>query len=230
MWLRAQTKTIEIVSSELISTESLVGPYKTGDATLVNVTIRTNYGQAGAGIENLGTLSITNATIAWNSANGAAVGGGIYNSNGGQPLTIKNTIFTNNYSSGSLRNCSGLPNSAANGNLSSDANCGFPAGDSNVDVQLGGFDFDNHDHVIVSDANANVPQAIELRANLADFAAEHLVVVDHLVFAIGPAGGGARDREAEVALPKEGHAVLVAAAQGVHLAVTDELAGFLDLF
>src|SRR5205823_1740630 len=54
----------------------------TGDATLVNVTIRTNYGQAGAGIENLGTLSITNATIAWNSANGAAVGGGIYNSNG----------------------------------------------------------------------------------------------------------------------------------------------------
>src|SRR5207253_6184469 len=33
-WLTAQSGTIEIVSSELIIMESLVGPYKSGDTTL----------------------------------------------------------------------------------------------------------------------------------------------------------------------------------------------------
>jgi uncharacterized repeat protein (TIGR01451 family)/CSLREA domain-containing protein len=116
----------------------------TGNATLVNVTVRTNYSVDGAGIENLGTLSVTNATIAWNSATSAGAGGGVFNSNGGKPVTIKNTIVTNNYSDGNLKNCSGLPASAANGNLASDATCGFPAFDSNVNVLLGGFDFDDH--------------------------------------------------------------------------------------
>jgi hypothetical protein len=38
-----------------------------------------------------------------------------------------------------------------------------------------------------------VAQAVELRADLADLAAEQLVVVNHAILALGPAGGRAGD-------------------------------------
>src|SRR5262249_56691667 len=65
-------------------------------------------------------------------------------------------------------------------------------------------------------------QSIELRADLADFAAEHFIEGDDLVLALGRPGGGTRDRQAESPFADERHAVFVDVALLVHFAALNE--------
>ena len=67
--------------------------------------------------------------------------------------------------------------------------------------------------VLAADPDADVAQAVELRAHLADLAADQLVVVDERFVATGPAGRRAGDRQAEMPVAGHGHAVLVDAAE-----------------
>ena len=68
-------------------------------------------------------------------------------------------------------------------------------------------------------ARADVGEAVELGADLADLGAEELVVVHQLVlFAKGAAGWRRRNKHGVGALPEEGHAALVDLADVVDLA------------
>src|SRR5205823_10602344 len=62
--------------------------------------------------------------------------------------------------------------------------------------------------VLGADADADVAEAVELGADLADLAANQLVVVDDLVLAHRPAGRPARDGQAEMALARDRHILL----------------------
>src|SRR5262249_52515865 len=77
--------------------------------------------------------------------------------------------------------------------------------------------------IVAAHADADVPQAVELRTDLADLAGEHLLVVDAAVLAVRPAGRPTGDGEAEVTLAWQRHAMLINPAQRVDLARTDEL-------
>src|SRR5262249_54965471 len=68
-------------------------------------------------------------------------------------------------------------------------------------------------------------EAVELGADLADLAGKEVVVVDDAVLPVGPAGRPAGDGQAEVALARQRHAVLVDPAEGVGLPLADEAAG-----
>src|SRR5262249_39193690 len=83
--------------------------------------------------------------------------------------------------------------------------------------------------VVIADSNAHVAESVELGADLADLAAEEVVVIHALILARWPAGRRAGDREAEVPLSRQRHAVLVDAAEGVDLALADEPGGLLDM-
>jgi hypothetical protein len=94
-----------------------------GSATVVNTTITGNSAtQGGGGIRNaaLTTLTLTNSTIASNTA-GASGGGGLLLVASGI-ASLKNTILAGNSATGSGANCNGLVNSLGH-NLSSDASC-----------------------------------------------------------------------------------------------------------
>ena len=69
-------------------------------------------------------------------------------------------------------------------------------------------------------------QTIELRADLAQFPAYHLVVVDQLVLAEGAAGGDSREGQLIAPLAAHGHTVFIDPAQAVHFPRFDELDGF----
>ena len=68
-----------------------------------------------------------------------------------------------------------------------------------------------------------MPQAVELRADLADLAGHELVVVHELVGPERPAGRPPRDRQREAARAIQRHARLVDAAQPVDFAVANQL-------
>jgi hypothetical protein len=83
--------------------------------------------------------------------------------------------------------------------------------------------------IVAAHADADVAEAVELRADLADLTAEHLIVVDKAVGAVRAAGRRAGDGKAEVPLAKERHAVLVDPAELIELAVLDQPGRFQDL-
>ena len=83
--------------------------------------------------------------------------------------------------------------------------------------------------IVVADADAHVPQAVELGADLADLAAEEIVVIDALILTRRPAGRRSRYRQAEVPLARQRHAMLVDAAERVDLALADQSGGLLDM-
>ena len=84
--------------------------------------------------------------------------------------------------------------------------------------------------VVIVHAHADVAETVELRADLADFAAEHLVVRDHPVLADRLRRGRAGNGQAEMPLAGQRHAIFIRAAQRVDLPVRDELLGLEDLF
>lgn len=86
----------------------------------------------GGGLENFGTVSISNSTFANNSA---ISGGGLYN-NGTPPVTIGGSIVANN----TANNCAGGGLSDQGYNLESGTDCGFMGtGDlQNTDPMLNG--------------------------------------------------------------------------------------------
>jgi len=101
--------------------------HATGDATLTNVTISGNQAIGagkGGGIENGAILSLTNVTIANNSAP-AGNGGGMSNNTTTADgfVSLRNTIVANSPSGG---NCLGTFNSLGY-NISSDGSCAFAA-------------------------------------------------------------------------------------------------------
>ena len=83
--------------------------------------------------------------------------------------------------------------------------------------------------IVVADADAHMPEAVELRADLADLAAEEIVVIDALILTRRPTGRRSRYREAEVPLARQRHAVLVDTAQRIDPALADEPGGLLDM-
>jgi hypothetical protein len=94
-----------------------------GSATVVNTTITGNSAtQGGGGIRNaaLTTLTLTNSTIASNTA-GASGGGGLLLVASGT-ASLQNPILAGNSTTGSGANCNGLVNSLGH-NLSSDSSC-----------------------------------------------------------------------------------------------------------
>src|SRR6266480_438769 len=80
--------------------------------TISNLTVRGGnaVGQAGGGIRNLGTLTLTNTTISGNTA--GTDGGGIYNSGGGT-LTITASTLSGNSANSAGRNGGGIFNAGA---------------------------------------------------------------------------------------------------------------------
>src|SRR4029079_11654828 len=66
---------------------------------------------------------------------------------------------------------------------------------------------------------ADVAEAVELRADLAELAAHELVVIDHLVRA--ERAERLRNLQAEVARAEDRHAALVCAAELVHVSLRD---------
>ena len=76
-----------------------------------------------------------------------------------------------------------------------------------------------------ADNGADMAEAVELGAHLADFGCEILVVIDEHVLAERPAGRGAGNAEREAARAEEGNARLVVAPDAGDLAVLDPLHG-----
>jgi CSLREA domain-containing protein len=89
--------------------------------TLNNLTIANGIatGDYGGGINNLGTLSITNSTFSNNSAD-LGTSGGISNTDSGT-VTLRNTIVANSVGAG---NCSGTITNGGN-NIDDGATCGW---------------------------------------------------------------------------------------------------------
>ena len=74
------------------------GIYNAGTLTVTNSTIAYNSANAGGGIYNNDTLTVTNSTIAYNSAgSGLGAGGGIYNND---TLTVTNSTIAYNSGDG----------------------------------------------------------------------------------------------------------------------------------
>src|SRR5262249_30832631 len=72
-------------------------------------------------------------------------------------------------------------------------------------------------------------EAVKLRADLADFAADPLVVVHDAFLAERPAGRPARNCEAEVSFARDRHVLLVGPAELIDLAGADQVARGQDL-
>ncbi|MEO7910466.1 MAG: tandem-95 repeat protein [Roseiflexaceae bacterium] len=115
------------------------GLFNDGALTLTNVTIAENSAASGGGIYNAEhtqkPVMLTNITIASNTNAPASAGAGIFNV--GTSLTLKNTLVAVN---GTLGNCAGVGSiSSAGNNLTSDGTCSFTApGDlSNKNPLLG---------------------------------------------------------------------------------------------
>jgi hypothetical protein len=143
----------------------------TGDATLVNVTLFANTTQngEGAGIENLGTMRITNVTVGmqWNGVAGQAA---VYNAPG-HTLVAEDSIFQRGPCNG--QPCAGAPNCRGAitwwYSISNDQTCGFGSGYDAVDAQLGAFDTTTHVFPIPASnpaVDAGVPAAHDGRDQL----------------------------------------------------------------
>jgi hypothetical protein len=104
----------------------LKGPTTGVPSSILNTTISGNtatevdgFGGYGGGIGNVGTLTLTNVTIAGNTA---PYGAGLYSAS---PLNLINTIIANNLSG---TNCgSSVPLTSQGNNLASDSSCNLTA-------------------------------------------------------------------------------------------------------
>jgi len=77
-------------------------------ASISNLTITNgNSGDAGGGINNAGTLMVSNSTLTGNAASGSLGGGGIFN---GGTLTVTNSTLSGNTATGSLNGGGGIVN------------------------------------------------------------------------------------------------------------------------
>ena len=100
-------------------------------AVVVNSTISGNSTDANGlagGIYNGGTFTLTNSTV---TGNGAAIGGGIFNTNLGA-FNVKNTIVAGNSATSSGPNCSGPLTSQGHNLVGDDTDCGFTPGTGDV--------------------------------------------------------------------------------------------------
>ncbi|HXE97663.1 MAG TPA: choice-of-anchor D domain-containing protein, partial [Dongiaceae bacterium] len=93
-----------------------------GSITLTNVTVSGNSAPQATGIDNSGTATLQNVTISSNTAAGLVTIGGIRNVGG--TVSVRNTIISGN----TPLNCSGLVAASSLGNNLENANsCGFAA-------------------------------------------------------------------------------------------------------
>ena len=76
---------------------------------------------------------------------------------------------------------------------------------------------------VLAELDADMAEAVELRADLADLGGEKFVVIDQLVRAERAAGRAAGNAQREGARAEQRHALLVGAADLVDLAVADPL-------
>src|SRR5690606_13197414 len=83
--------------------------------------------------------------------------------------------------------------------------------------------------VVAVDLRADVAEPVELRADLAELAADELVVEDDAVLGARYEGRQTRNREAEVPVAEERHALLVRAAELVDPALADQRGSLEDL-
>ncbi len=91
------------------------GVYNLGDLTIEDSTVRGNTAETSAGIRNQGTLSLVNSTVSGNTNTGAETGAGIHNDNG--TATVTNSTVSENTGQG-IRNAGDLTlvNSTVSGN------------------------------------------------------------------------------------------------------------------
>ena len=82
---------------------------------------------------------------------------------------------------------------------------------------------------VLAELDADVAEAVKLRADLADFGREELVVIDELVRAERAAGRATGNAQRECARAEQRHALLVGAADLVDLAVANPFDGIENL-
>jgi parallel beta-helix repeat protein len=111
------------------------GIYISGPApnTITNTTISGNQSRFGGGIETYEPVTITDSTIAFNTAQ--QPGGGLHVGGGPGPYTLKNTIVSNNKSDFAAKNCVGENFVVSQGNnLEKGTSCGL---DEPTDINAG---------------------------------------------------------------------------------------------
>jgi hypothetical protein len=123
---------------------------KSGNATLVNVTLFANTTQngEGAGIENYGTMRMTHVTVGleWNGTAGPAGQAAVYNDPVGT-LVAENSIFQRALATCGTGRCDSAPNCrgiVTGYSMSNDTTCSFGYGHDGLDSQLGPFDSATH--------------------------------------------------------------------------------------
>ena len=106
--------------------------------TITNTTVSGNQSKFGGGIDTYEPVTVTDSTIAFNTAQ--QPGGGLHVSGGAGPYTLKNTIVSNNKSDSAVfKNCgsNSIVDSQGN-NLEKGTSCGFDQStDINADPKLG---------------------------------------------------------------------------------------------
>jgi CSLREA domain-containing protein len=114
------------------------GTANAGPYTLKNTTVNGNQSRFGGGITTYDPVTITDSTIAFNTAQ--QPGGGLHVGGGAGPYTLKNTIVSNNSSNfAGFNNCDRVEFVVSEGNnLEKGTSCGFDQpGDINADPKLG---------------------------------------------------------------------------------------------
>jgi len=104
-----------------------------GDVSITNSTVSGNFGGVGGGIQNIGSMTITNSTIAGNSV-GSQGGRGSGIANTGLRTTLINTIVANDPAGG---NCSGPITTDGGYNIEDGTTCGFTAATSHSNTNPG---------------------------------------------------------------------------------------------
>jgi CSLREA domain-containing protein len=114
------------------------GTPSSGPTTIKNTTISGNQSRFGGGVDTYDPVTITDSTVAFNTAQ--QPGGGLHVSGGPGPYTLKNTIVSNNTSDfASFKNCDRTDFVVSEGNnLERGTSCGFTEPtDKNADPELG---------------------------------------------------------------------------------------------
>src|SRR5262249_41366006 len=83
--------------------------------------------------------------------------------------------------------------------------------------------------VVAADTHTDMAQAVELGADLADLAADELIIRHNIVRAVWRVGGEAGNRQAEMALSRYRHPLLVDAPQLIDLPLSYQPSGACNL-
>jgi predicted outer membrane repeat protein len=131
---QAVLNNVTLVDNEAVTNGGGYFDHDTGSTVMTNVTLSGNSaGGSGGGLHTAQTLTLTNVTVAYNTA---AMTAGLHYNGGLFPYTARNVLIAHNTAQGVEVNCSGTGPNFLTTSLSSDATCGFGSG-SSANVPLG---------------------------------------------------------------------------------------------